>query len=187
MYSTLLCILWIECIWRENSHCQNLFVEPFFLQRHRVYSIQLHYLYVEDMLRLMSLRGNGQQCRMGLTLLGYRSSLFGGQEPGFYPHRVRRSVPRLAHSYDKMHQNDSIPQQHSEAYPWPPRPPEEANVWTEDMFATLDAHRRIFCNRSLNMGSIKCIGFDFKICNYSGGLNCWFSVTYELIEILKCK
>ena len=135
-------------------------MEPFFLQRHRVYSIQLHYLYVEDMLRLMSLRGNGQQCRMGLTLLGYRSSLFGGQEPGFYPHRVRRSVPRLAHSYDKMHQNDSIPQQHSEAYPWPPRPPEEANVWTEDMFATLDAHRRIFCNRSLNMGSIKCIGFD---------------------------
>lgn len=54
-------------------------------------------------------------------------------------------------------------QEHSElpsAYPVPPRPPEETNVWTEEMYATLDVPRRIFCNRSLNMSSIRCIGFD---------------------------
>ena len=96
-------------------------------------------------------------------MLGQRSCRY--SVSGFLvSHRV--SCPMVRHSSGRYvvcaheKKNDSATHQHSEAYPWPPRPPEETNVWTEDMFATLDAHRRIFCNRSLNMGSIKCIGFD---------------------------
>lgn len=96
-------------------------------------------------------------------MLGQRSCRY--SVSGFLvSHRV--SCPMVRHSSGRYvvcaheKKSDSATHQHSEAYPWPPRPPEETNVWTEDMFATLDAHRRIFCNRSLNMGSIKCIGFD---------------------------
>ena len=45
-------------------------------------------------------------------------------------------------------------------YPVPPRPEESSPVWTEEMYTTLDLQRRIFCNRSLNMSSIKAVGFD---------------------------
>lgn len=47
------------------------------------------------------------------------------------------------------------------AFPPPPAPTDHSPVWTEPIWASpLDAPRRIFCNRSLNMKSIKAVGFD---------------------------
>lgn len=110
-----------------------------------------------------------QRCRMGMVV-GYpcafpgHKTTYGGSLMGQYdvvlPVMSRRRYTLLDRGrvYGQDKSNASA---HQEAYPWPPRPPEEASsVWTEEMFATLDATRRIFCNRTLNMGSIKCIGFD---------------------------
>jgi 5' nucleotidase family len=45
--------------------------------------------------------------------------------------------------------------------PPPPTPCDEHPAWTEEVWASpLDVKRRVFCNRSLNMKSIKAIGFD---------------------------
>ncbi|KAK9829767.1 hypothetical protein WJX72_007769 [[Myrmecia] bisecta] len=45
--------------------------------------------------------------------------------------------------------------------PGPPAPSEQLPAWADEVWASpLDQRRHIFCNRSLNMKSIKAIGFD---------------------------
>ena len=47
------------------------------------------------------------------------------------------------------------------SFPPPPQASEEQSIWTERIHSSpLDISRRIFCNRSLNMKSIKAVGFD---------------------------
>lgn len=82
-----------------------------------------------------------------------RSGMAGAQAPsGGGSDQKKTALSEGIHGDGSFHDDASLP---------PPPHPADSPVWMEQMYTSpLDAPRRIFCNRSLNMKSIKAVGFD---------------------------
>lgn len=67
----------------------------------------------------------------------------------------------MSHSTASCFMPLTWPQRDAVFPPPPPPPSDDHPAWTDESWASpLDATRRIFCNRSLNMRTISAIGFD---------------------------
>lgn len=75
---------------------------------------------------------------------------------------IQNSSYRFSRFTSMIGAKRSVTEREGEEFmPPPPRPEQGTSVWEiESAYTPLEAPRRIFCNRSLNMGSIKAVGFD---------------------------
>eukprot|EP00889_Picochlorum_renovo_P006675 jgi/Picre1/33705/NNA_001184.t1 len=101
---------------------------------------------------------------MGISIQGFgRKSDF--MRAGYQLRRVvsiQNSSYRFSRFTSMIGAKRSVTEREGEEFmPPPPRPEQGTTVWEiESAYSPLEAPRRIFCNRSLNMGSIKAVGFD---------------------------